>query len=211
MQIFEARVHARQQIRLLNCHALSFHFRERHHRFDFVRPGDVRDDSCQVELKLDGVFRVGISAYLTAIFPPRVDVGFGITGTTLRAAGSRPFPIRELRHARAQIIHRNFIKRKYACERTPLGRHVGDGHARRHGKMCDAIADKFNSVIEYFVFVEEPTQGDDHILADDTRRKFSFEHDLRDGPNLPPCHPGCPNTSRIGADDRCAQRGHCAV
>ena len=34
--------------------------------------------------------------------------------------------------------------------------------------MCDAIAHKFNSVIEYFVFVEEPTQGDDHIFADNT-------------------------------------------
>src|SRR5439155_15006940 len=163
------------------------------------------------EFKLDGVFRVGISAYFTAIFPPRVDVRFGITGTTLRAAGSRTLRIRELRHARTQIVYRYLIERKNTCERAPFGGHVGNGHARGHWKIRHAIAHEFNGVIEYFVFVEEAAQGDDHVLADDTRRKISFQPDLGDFRDLPPSHASCPNTRGIGAYNRCAKRSHRAV
>ena len=115
----------------------------------------MRHNAREIELKLDSIFCVGIGADLDAIFPPRFDVCVSITGATLRAAFSGSVRTGKLRHARAQIVHRNFIERKYACERAPLGGHVGDRHARRHRKIWHAIADEFDSVIEHLVFVEQ--------------------------------------------------------
>ena len=131
------------------------HFRQRHHRLYFVRPGHMRNDCGEIELKLDRVFRVGVGAEFASIFPPIVDIGVGVTGATLRAARSRAIRIGELGDARAQIIHSHFIEWKHACERAPFRRHVGNGHSRRHGKIRCAIAHEFNRVIEHLVFVEE--------------------------------------------------------
>ena len=89
VQILEARVHARQQIRFLNRHLFPLHFRQRHHRLHFVRPGDVRNDSREIELQLDGVFGVGVGAEFGSILPPLVDIGVRVTGATLRTARSR--------------------------------------------------------------------------------------------------------------------------
>ena len=171
----------------------------------------MRDHGRKIQFKLDGVLRVGVGTEFAAVLPPRVDVGFGITGTTLRAAGSRTLRIRELRHARTQIVYRYLIERKNACERAPLGGHVGNGHARGHWKIRHAVAHEFNGVIEYFVFVEEAAQGDDHVLADDTRRKISFQHDLGDFRDLPPRHSGGPNTGGVGAYNRRPECRHRAV
>ena len=118
------------------------HFRQRHHRLYFVRPGHVRNDCGEIEFKLDGVFRVGVGAQLASILPPIVDIGLCVTGATLRAAFSRAIRIAEFRDARAQIIHSHFIEWKHACKRAPFRRHVGNGHARRHGKIRCAIADE---------------------------------------------------------------------
>jgi hypothetical protein len=114
VQIFEARVHAREQVRLLNRHPFLFHFRQRHHGFDFVRPGHMRNDSRKIQLQLDRVLRVGISAKVVSIFPPLVDIGIGVTGATRRTARSRAFWIGEFRNTRAQIIHCHSIKWKHA-------------------------------------------------------------------------------------------------
>ncbi len=171
----------------------------------------MRDDSREIELKLDRILCVVIGAKVAAIFPPRIDVRICVTRATLLTAFSRAFWIRELRHTRAQIIHRHFIERKHARERAPFGGHVGDGHARRHRKTCHAVADKLDGVIEHLVFVKEAAQRDDHILADDARRKFSLEHNLRDRWNLPPGNSCRPDARRICAHDRRTKRGHCTV
>ena len=169
MQIFETRVHAREQICFLNGHAFSFHFRQRYHRFDFVRPRHVRNHRREIKLKLDGILRVRVGAEFGSILPPRVDVGVGVAGTTLRAASSRSVRIGERRDARAKIVHCYLIKWEYTREGAPLGGHVGDSHTRGHREVCYAITHKFYSVIEHFIFVEEPAQGNDHVLANDAR------------------------------------------
>ena len=200
MQIFKARVHARQQIRLLNRHMFPLHFRQRHHGLHFVRPGHMRNHGRQIEFKFDGVVRVRVGAKLASILPPRIDVGVGVAGATLGAARSRAAGIGERADARAQIIHRHFIKWKHARQRAPLGRHVGDGHARAHGKMRHAIAHKFHGVIEHLVFVEESAQSDDDILAGDARRK-----DFPSAPPWPPlgtCHHVTPVAQILAASVR---------
>ena len=78
----------------------SLHFRQRHHRLYFVRPGHVRNDCGEIELKLDGVFRIGIGAQLASVLPPSVDVDLILPGATLRAAFSRAIGIAEFRDAR---------------------------------------------------------------------------------------------------------------
>src|SRR5207244_11660093 len=81
MQILEARVHARQQICLLNSHMLSLHFRKRHHCFNLVRTGYMRNYCRKIKFELDGVFRVWISAEFVSILPPRIDVGVSVART----------------------------------------------------------------------------------------------------------------------------------
>ena len=100
----------------------------------------MRNHGRKIKFEFDGVIRVRVGAQFASILPPRIDVGVGVTGATLRAARSRAFGIRELADARAQIIHRHFIEWKHAGQRAPLGGHVGDGHARGHGKIRHAIA-----------------------------------------------------------------------
>ena len=135
----------------------------------------MRNDCGEIELKLDGVFRVGVCAQLASVLPPSVDVDLTIAGATLRGAFSRAIWIAEFRDARAQITHRHFIEWKHAGKRAPFCGHVGDGHARGHGKIRHAVAHKFNCVIEHLVFVEESAQGDNDILAGDACGKISFE------------------------------------
>ena len=112
-----------------------FHFRQRNHRFYFVRPGHVRNHRREIQLKLDRVLGVGIGAEFAAVLPPFVDIGLRVAGATLRAAFPGTFRIGEFRHARAHIIHGYFIEWKYACQRSPFSSHVGNGHARRHRKI----------------------------------------------------------------------------
>ena len=80
VQIFEARVNTRQQIRLLDRDAFSLHLRKRDHRLHFVRSGDMRHDAREIQFQLDRVFRVRISANIASVLPPIVDVGVAITG-----------------------------------------------------------------------------------------------------------------------------------
>ncbi len=129
-QIFEARVHAREQIRLLDRHVFTFHFRQRNHRFYFVRPGHMWNDRLEIEFKLDRILGVGIGAEFAAIFPPLLDIGVCVTGPALRAARSRAFRIGELGNARAQVVHGCFIERKNACQRAPFCSHVRNRHSR---------------------------------------------------------------------------------
>ena len=171
----------------------------------------MRNHGCQIKFKFNCVGRVRVSARRASILPPRIDVGVGVAGPTLRAARSRALRIYEFAHARAQIIHRHLIKWKHACQRAPLGGHVGDGHTRIHGKIRHSIAHKFNGVIEHFVFVEEPAQGDDDVLARDASGKISLEHHFGDFGNLPPSDSGGPDTRGVGSHDRCAQRRDRAV
>ena len=89
MQILEARVHARQQIRLLNGHMFPLHFRQRHHRLHFIGPGHMRNHGRQIEFQFDGVLSVRVGADLAAILPPGVDIGVRISRATLRC---RAFP-----------------------------------------------------------------------------------------------------------------------
>src|SRR5437870_13719617 len=102
MQILEARVHARQQICLLNSHMLSLHFRKRYHCLNLVRTGYVRNYRGKIKFELDGVVSVRVSSQFVSILPPDVDIVAGVAGATLGAAPSRSFRIRELGNARAQ-------------------------------------------------------------------------------------------------------------
>ena len=128
----------------------------------------------KIELKFDGVVRVGISAEVASIFPPRIDVGLRVTGTTFRAARPRAFWIREFGDARAQISHRLFIEWKHTRQRAPLRGHVGDSHASRHRKVRHTVTHEFNRMIKHFILVEEPAQRDDDILAGNAGRKISL-------------------------------------
>ena len=129
----------------------------------------MRNHGRQIKVKLDGVVRIRVCAQLASILPPFIDVGVRVAGATLRTARSRTFWIRELANARAQIIHCHLIKWKHARQRAPFGGHVGDGHARSHGKIRHSIAHKFDGVIEHLVLIEEAAQRDDDILAGNTR------------------------------------------
>ncbi len=129
----------------------------------------MRNHGRKIKIKFNRVARVRVSAKLASIFPECIDVRVGVTGTTLEAARSRAFGIRELADARAQIIHCHFIKWKHARQRAPLGGHVGDGHAGIHGKVCHSITHEFNGVIENLVSVEKSAQRDDDILAGNAR------------------------------------------
>ncbi len=127
----------------------------------------MRNHGRQIKFKFDGVVRVRISAELASILPPRIDVGVGVAGATLGTTRAWAFVTRELANARPQIIHRHLIERKYAGQRAPFGGHVGDGHARSHGKIGHSIAHKFNRVIEHLILVEKSAQRDDDVLAGD--------------------------------------------
>src|SRR5205823_11921759 len=61
------------------------------------------------------------------------------------------------------------------------------------------VTHEFNGVIKHFVSVEESAQRDDHVFADDTWRKFSFENNLRHRRNLPPRHARRPNARSVRA------------
>ena len=211
MQILEARVHARQQIGLLNGHMFSLHLRQRYHCLHFIGAGHVRNYGRQIEFEFDRVVGIHVGAQVAAIAPPRINVGVGVAGATLGAARSRAPGLGQLTDARVQIIHRHFIKWKHAGERAPFGRHVGDGHARGHGKIRYGVAHEFHRVIKYLVFVEQSAQRDDDILAGNARGKISFQHYLGDLGNLPPRDAGRPNTRGIGSHHRRAQRGDGAV
>src|SRR5207302_9204533 len=91
MQIFKTRVHARKQIRFLDSYVFSLDFRKRGHGLHFVRTAYVWNNRPQVEFKLDGVLSIRIGAYVLANLPPLIDVGVGVTATTLPTAGSRVF------------------------------------------------------------------------------------------------------------------------
>ena len=67
MQILQARVHARHQIRLLNGHMFPLHFRKRHHGLHFIGTGHMRNHGRQIKFKFDGVVRVRVGAQVGAI------------------------------------------------------------------------------------------------------------------------------------------------
>src|SRR5690348_7006020 len=115
----------------------------------------MRDDSCKIEFEFDSVIRVRVCAEFAAILPPLVDIGVRVTRTTLRATSPWALWIRELGYPRAKIVHRDFIEREHASQSAPFGGHVGNGHARGHRKMRHTVADKFDSVIQHFVLIEQ--------------------------------------------------------
>src|SRR5438477_656281 len=81
MQILETRVHARQQICLLNRHMLSLDFRKRYHRLYLVRPGHVRNYGGKIKFEFDAVFAIRVSAEFSLVLPLRIDMGMRIVNT----------------------------------------------------------------------------------------------------------------------------------
>ena len=56
----------------------------------------MRNDSRKIQLQLDRVFPVGVSAESGSIFPPLVDIAIRVTGATRRTARSGAFRVCEL-------------------------------------------------------------------------------------------------------------------
>ena len=148
IQIFETRVHAREQVGLLNRDLLLFHLGERSHDLHGIGTRYVWRHLTEIEHDPSRVDGVGIGSW--RILCPIFDV-------FLR----KPFHTRGLQplmHA-LQILDRYFIHREPAHQRSPFGGHVGDGKARVHGEAGHAGAAEFDGGVQNFIVVVEAAQA----------------------------------------------------
>lgn len=88
--------------------------------------------------------------------------------------------------------------------RAPLSGHVADGQPVVDGNAAHGLlrSDKLNTVVQNLVLAEEAAQGDDDVLAGDTRGHDADEVDLGNRGNLPPRLGGSPEGGGVGAHNR---------
>jgi hypothetical protein len=110
-----------------------------------------------------------------------------------------------------QPFYNKPIDPKQACQRSPLGGHVGYGQPLFDRQQRDAIADKFDRVIQDLVVIEISAEGDNNILAGNAGLEFAIEFYLGDGRDLPPGAAGSPYGRGVGTNYRSAQACQSAV
>ena len=171
----------------------------------------MRNDRRKIKFQFDGIGRIGISSQVGAIFPPRVNLCKRVSRSRFFAARSRSSIAGESCGARLEISNRHFVKREKSGECSPFCCHVGDCHARIHRKRGNAIAKKFDSVIQDLVVIEQSAECDDHIFPCDSSGKFSAQENFRNRGDLPPRHASRPDARSVGSHNWCAQSGDRAV
>ena len=167
LDIFQTTVNTAHQIGFLNFNILFGQLRNRMRYFNRIRTGNVRNHRTQIQNDFFGVIGIGIRQHgilfqflqVFLIQPRMFAVTVRIGGHTGRAA------LFDIFDALFQPFDGALVHRKHTGQGAPFGRHVGNGQTLINGKFFHTLAAEFKRMIQNFVVLEIPRQGNNDIFA----------------------------------------------
>ena len=113
--------------------------------------------------------------------------------------------------AALQVCFAGFVHREDAVFGTGFNGHVADAQAVLHGQALNALAHKFQALVQRAGNADLADQVQDHVLAAHRGVDGTFQLNLDGGRHLEPCHASCHTGGHIGGANAGGKRAHRTV